>query len=80
MSSAPTQIHYLTISAEKDLTNSNIGDGKTWSNALDLVEQHVGFRRLYWGRSPEDMSKVQLHIGKSHIRSLEIGRKMESHC
>ncbi|KAH8681601.1 hypothetical protein BX600DRAFT_544134 [Xylariales sp. PMI_506] len=62
MAIAATQIHYFTISPEKDLTDANSEAGKTWAKALDLLEEHEGFRRLYWGRSPEDRSKVQLHV------------------
>jgi hypothetical protein len=63
MSNPVTQIIYLTITADKDLTNSGTEAGKQWSEALRLLENHGGFRRLYWGRSPEDMAKVQLHVG-----------------
>ena len=70
MSSPVTQIIYLTISADKDLSSVASEPGKIWSKALDLLEGHGGFRRLYWGRSPEDMSKVQLHVGKLMIALL----------
>ena len=65
MSSPVTQIIYLTIPAEKSLKDFQSETGKVWSEALDLVQEHGGFRRLYWGRSPEDVSKVQLHVSKS---------------
>ncbi len=61
---AVTQIIYLSIDPSKDLTKPNSEAGRTWADALNVVERHVGFRRLYWGRSPEDMSKVQLHVGE----------------
>ena len=64
MSEPVTQIIYLTINSAKDLTDPGSPAGGSWSDALDLLEQHNGFRRLYWGRSPEEMKKVQLHIGK----------------
>ena len=64
MSSSVTQIIYLKIKPDIDLTDSKSEPGKRWSEALDLLEGHGGFRRLYWGRSPEDMSQVQLHVGK----------------
>jgi hypothetical protein len=62
-----TQIHYLSISQETNLTDS----GSEWSKALDLLEEHGGFRRMYWGRSPEDETKVQLHIGERR-RTLDL--------
>lgn len=64
MSKPATQINYLTISKDKELGDSTSDAGKLWVEALDLLEQYDGFRRLYWGRSPEDWTKVQLHIGK----------------
>ena len=64
MSSPVTQIIYLTLRPEIDLTDLESDAGKRWSEALDLLEAHDGFRRLYWGRSPEDRSKVQLHVGE----------------
>lgn len=73
MATAATQIIYLTIDPSIDLTNPQTKGGRAWSEALDLLESHVGFRRLYWGRSPEDMSKVQLHVGKlvpGHVGSI----------
>lgn len=65
MSDPATQIIYLDINAEHDLKDPTSEAGKAWSRILDLLEQHVGFRRLYWGRSPEEPSKVQLHVGES---------------
>lgn len=66
MAPAVTQINYLTISKTTEIDSPESDAGKLWGRALDLLEQHEGFRRLYWGRSPEDWSKVQLHVGKSH--------------
>lgn len=65
MSTPATQIIYLTVDPDKDLKDTTTEAGKSWSRALDLLQQHIGFQRLYWGRSPEDKSKVQLHVGKS---------------
>ncbi|KAI1857705.1 hypothetical protein JX265_011120 [Neoarthrinium moseri] len=62
MASPVTQIHYLTIDTSKDLTDTDSEAGKAWTRALDLLEHFSGFRRLYWGRSPEDETKVQLHV------------------
>jgi hypothetical protein len=65
MASPVTQIIYLTVSPDQDLADLRSEAGKRWSEALDLLGGHGGFRRLYWGRSPEDTSKVQLHVGQS---------------
>jgi hypothetical protein len=65
MDSTVTQIHYLTIDKDKDLTDPSSKVSKIWNAALDILEQYEGFRRLYWGRSPEDETKVQLHVGES---------------
>ncbi|KAM0814666.1 putative ABM domain-containing protein [Seiridium cardinale] len=62
MEPAVTQIHYLTISTEKHLTDLHSEHGKSWAKALYVLESYPGFRRLYWGRSPEDETKVQLHV------------------
>ncbi|KIX03344.1 uncharacterized protein Z518_06896 [Rhinocladiella mackenziei CBS 650.93] len=67
MITSVTQIIYLTIPADKDLTDSKLNAGNAWSQALDVIEQHVGFRRLYWGRSAEDMSQVQLHVARDQL-------------
>jgi hypothetical protein len=66
MVSPVTQIIYLTVSSDKNLSDSATPEGRRWSDALDVLESHGGFRRSYWGRSPEDQSKVQLHVGKRH--------------
>lgn len=65
-----TQILYLTIPPEKDLTDPTVAAGHSWSRALDIVEAQPGFIRLSWGRSPEDKSKVQLHTGKLYLSLL----------
>jgi len=62
---AVTQIIYLTVDPDKNLTDAKSEAGRTWTEALRVIENHVGFRRLYWGRSPEDTSEVQLHVGES---------------
>ncbi|OCT44139.1 hypothetical protein CLCR_00698 [Cladophialophora carrionii] len=67
MSSPVTQIIYLTVNPDRDLTNPRCEAGRRWSEALDLLEGHGGFRRLYWGRSPEDRSKVQLHVVRERL-------------
>lgn len=67
MESTVTQIHYLAIATDKRLGDFNTDAGKTWSKALDLLEALPSFRRLYWGRSPEDETRVQLHVGKSNF-------------
>lgn len=59
-----TQILYLNIPAEKELNDPTVAAGHSWSRALDVIEQQPGFLRLSWGRSPEDRTKVQLHVGK----------------
>lgn len=59
-----TQIFYFTIGKDQDLTKDSDAS-RTWSRAIDTLEQHPGFQRCYWGRSPENPEKVQLHIGKS---------------
>lgn len=63
MSIPATQITYLTISKDTLIEDIEEEVGKQWNTALDLLEQYEGFRRLYWGRSPEDWTKVQLHVG-----------------
>lgn len=65
MESTVTQIHYLTIPENKHLTDISSDAGKVWSKSLDVLEAQPGFHRLYWGRSPEDETKVQLHVGES---------------
>lgn len=66
MSTIPaTQINYLEISQDVKLEDQNTDPGRLWKKALDILEVYDGFRRLYWGRSPEDWSKVQLHVGES---------------
>ncbi|KAF7520291.1 hypothetical protein G7054_g12813 [Neopestalotiopsis clavispora] len=62
MDSTVTQIHYLTIPEDKHLADVKSDAGRIWSKALDVLEAQPGFRRLYWGRSPEDETKVQLHV------------------
>jgi hypothetical protein len=64
MASSVTQIIYLTISPDKNLTDTGSESGTIWSTVLDMLEAHVGFQRLYWGRSPEDKAKVKLHVGR----------------
>lgn len=64
MSTPVTQINYLTISKDTPIEDPETEVGRQWDAALDMLETHDGFRRLYWGRSPEDWSKVQLHIGE----------------
>lgn len=66
-----TQIHYLTVGEDKDLSDKGSEGGKPWSRALDLLENSAGFRRVYWGRSPEDETKVQLHVGKRTLPNPE---------
>jgi hypothetical protein len=58
-----TQINYLIIDKNTTIEDADSGAGRLWAEALDLLEQYDGFRRLYWGRSPEDATKVQLHVG-----------------
>lgn len=66
MSTIPaTQINYLKIRQDVKLEDQNTDPGRLWKKALDILEVYDGFRRLYWGRSPEDWSKVQLHVGES---------------
>lgn len=65
MSIPTTQINYLTISKETPIEDPESDAGRQWEAALDLLEGYQGFRRLYWGRSPENWSKVQLHVGES---------------
>ncbi|RVX72574.1 hypothetical protein B0A52_03970 [Exophiala mesophila] len=67
MSTPATQIIYLTVDPDKDLKDTTTESGKSWSRALDLLQQHIGFQTLYWGRSPEDRSKVQLHVVRAHL-------------
>ncbi|KAK6213997.1 hypothetical protein LQW54_004771 [Pestalotiopsis sp. IQ-011] len=69
MESTVTQIHYLTISEDKHLKDVNSDAGKIWSKALDVLEARPGFRRLYWGRSPEDETKVQLHVDYTKFKT-----------
>jgi hypothetical protein len=64
MESTVTQIHYLTIGTDEHLADPNSEAGQIWTKVLDLLETRPGFRRLYWGRSPEDETKIQLHIGE----------------
>jgi hypothetical protein len=64
MSSSPvTQINYLVIDKDTTIEDADSGAGRLWVEALDLLEHYDGFQRLYWGRSPEDATKVQLHVG-----------------
>ncbi|CAH0025713.1 unnamed protein product [Clonostachys rhizophaga] len=68
MSAIPaTQINYLEISQDVKIEDQNTDPGRLWKKALDLLEAYDGFRRLYWGRSPEDWSKVQLHVVRDHL-------------
>ncbi|ORY66111.1 uncharacterized protein BCR38DRAFT_522962 [Pseudomassariella vexata] len=67
MAAPVTQIIYLQIGIDKDLTDAKSDAGKTWREALDILQSHEGFQRLYWGRSPEDMTKVQLHVVRNHL-------------
>lgn len=62
--SAITQIVYLTVPADTTLEDDASEAGKSWSQALDVVEESIGYQKLYWGRSVEQPQKVQLHIGK----------------
>ena len=62
------QIIYLTISKDKDLTDSSSEHGRCWSQALDIVEQSAGFKALHWGRSVEYPTKTQLHIVRSSMQ------------
>ena len=61
-----TQIFYFNITPEQALKDDSDAT-KTWGKALDVLEQHPGFQRCYWGRSPEHPEKVQLHVGKQLI-------------
>jgi hypothetical protein len=70
MDSTVTQIHYVTIPEDKHLTDVKSDAGQIWSKALDELEAQPGFRRLYWGRSPEDETKVQLHVGEFTVTFL----------
>lgn len=71
MDSTVTQIHYLTIPEDKHLADVKLDAGQIWSKALDELEAQPGFRRLYWGRSPEDETKVQLHVGELTMTFLQ---------
>lgn len=73
MSIPTTQINYLTISKETSIEDPKSDAGRQWEAALDLLEGYQGFRRLYWGRSPEDWSKVQLHVGESMSQPPHLG-------
>ena len=64
-----TQINYLTISKDTSIEDPQSDAGRQWEAALDLLEAYQGFRRLYWGRSPENWSKVQLHVGKPFFQN-----------
>lgn len=70
--SAMTQIIYLTISAAKPLKDVESEAGKSWSKALDQVEQSGGYQRLFWGRSVESPDKVQLHIVRSSLAAHQV--------
>ena len=61
-----TQVFYFAIDNTQDLTDGPKASS-TWSKAIDILEQHPGFQRCYWGRSPEVPEKVQLHIGESRL-------------
>ena len=65
LESPATQILYLRIHIEKDLNDTSNEVGRLWAKAIDIAEAQPGFRRAYWGRSPEEPEKVQLHIGES---------------
>jgi hypothetical protein len=61
---ASTQIIYLNIPKEKNISDAESWHGKLWSAALDLIEKSEGFQRLYWGRCLEKPGDVQLHVGR----------------
>lgn len=65
LESPATQILYLRIHIDKDLNDTSNEVGRLWAKAIDIAEAQPGFRRAYWGRSPEEPEKVQLHIGES---------------
>ena len=56
--SAVVQIAYLTIASPNELQKD------AWSKGLSTIENSTGYKSLYWGRSVEQPTKVQLHIGK----------------
>jgi hypothetical protein len=59
-----TQINYLNISKDTIIENPKTAPGRLWTEAQDILQEYDGFIRSYWGRSPEDETKVQLHVGK----------------
>lgn len=64
LDSPATMIVYLKVSTEKNLNDLNSDAGRKWAQAIDILERQPGFRRAYWGRSPEAPESVQLHIGE----------------
>ncbi|KAF3759981.1 hypothetical protein M406DRAFT_335193 [Cryphonectria parasitica EP155] len=57
-----TQIIYLSISTEHQISDVKTPAGRQWSRALDLVQSCEGLDKLYWGRRYEEPEKLQLHI------------------
>ncbi|PSR84439.1 hypothetical protein BD289DRAFT_434155 [Coniella lustricola] len=57
-----TQIMYMAISPDRQLSDANSQAGRKWSAALDLVQSCAGLIKLYWGRRLEEPEKIQLHL------------------
>lgn len=75
LSSAVTQIVYLTIPPNKSLIDADSSSGRIWSEALDSIADTRGYQELRWARSVEQPDKVQLHIIR---KSLEDHKKWAS--
>jgi hypothetical protein len=64
ISAAPTQMIILPIKATVNIEDPLTKEGRTWTQALDILESWPGFRRLYWGKHVEEPGKTQVHIGR----------------
>ncbi len=63
----PTQIITLPIIETATIEDSASSDGKTWDQALDILQSWNGFRSLYWGRHVEEAWKVQVLVGELYL-------------
>lgn len=59
----PTQMIILPVRPDATIKDTNSKDSQIWTAALDILEKHPGFRRVYWGRHLEEPEKTQIHVG-----------------